>query len=190
MKNYKWLNKPQNFVENDNTLTIKTQRGTDMWQQTHYGFSKNNAPMYLTTSKDKSFVYQVTTKFDSNFLYDQCGIIIYLDENNWAKFSSEYENSRFQRLGGVVTKNGYSDWATQDVSANIKNISYKVTREANDFVVEYSFNNKDYHQLRIFNLSFGKSLTSVAIGLYACSPQGEGFKAVFQNPKFIVENEK
>ena len=72
------------------------------------------------------------------------------------------------------------------MSANIKNISYKVTREANDFVVEYSFNNKDYHQLRIFNLSFGKSLTSVAIGLYACSPQGEGFKAVFQNPKFIV----
>ncbi|MFT8329569.1 MAG: DUF1349 domain-containing protein, partial [Oenococcus oeni] len=181
---YIWLNKPKSYTEKNDSLIIKTESQTDMWQRTHYGFSKNNASMYLTSSNDRNFVYQVKTEFASNYLYDQCGIMLYLNENNWAKFSSEYENVQFQRLGGVVTKNAYSDWATQDIPTNIKGIDYKVIREANDFIVEYSFDDKDYHQLRIFNLAFDKTLDKVQIGLYACSPQGKGFEAQFINPHF------
>ncbi|WP_311408636.1 DUF1349 domain-containing protein [Liquorilactobacillus uvarum] len=187
MKNYIWINKPNEFEENEETLKIKTQQNTDMWQKTHYGFSNNNAPMYLTSSSQKDFVYEVKTEFDSNYLFDQCGIMIYLDEHNWAKFSSEYENDEFQRLGGVVTKNGYSDWATQDIPATVKSIYYRITRESNDFVVEYSFDGVDFHQMRIFNLLFGNKLDEVKVGLYACSPQGEGFTATFKQPHFLLK---
>ncbi|MCV3296170.1 DUF1349 domain-containing protein [Oenococcus kitaharae] len=184
MKNYIWINEPAVHKEDNQTLSMQTETQTDMWQRTHYGFSRNNAPMYLTHSSDQGFVYQVQTKFASHDLYDQCGIIIYLDENNWAKFSSEYENTKFQRLGGVVTKQGYSDWATQDIPANITSIRYQVTREANDFIVAYAFKEAEYHQLRVFNLALNEPLTDVRIGLYACSPQGQGFTAEFVNPHF------
>ncbi|MCP9333758.1 DUF1349 domain-containing protein [Lentilactobacillus hilgardii] len=187
MKNYNWLNKPGKFNEDEQSLIIKTQKGTDMWQRTHYGFSKNNAPMYLTKSSQKDFIYEVKTVFNSQYLYDQCGIMIYLNENNWAKFSSEYENDKFQRLGGVVTKDGYSDWATQDIKSSINTIYYRVTRETNDFIVEYSFDNIDFHQMRIFNLAYGNIFNEINVGLYACSPQGNGFEAKFISPHFIVK---
>ena len=35
---------------------------------------------------------------------------MYLDSDNWFKTSIEYENEEYQRLGSVVTINGYSDW--------------------------------------------------------------------------------
>lgn len=41
---------------------------------------------------------------------------MYLDSENWLKVSIEYENEKFQHLGSVVTNNGYSDWATTEIS--------------------------------------------------------------------------
>ncbi|MEO3722242.1 DUF1349 domain-containing protein [Lacticaseibacillus paracasei] len=180
MNNYSWINQPKIFKESSNKLMIQTQKGTDMWQRTHYGFQRINAPMYLRDVNKKRFVYKIKTKFNSNSLYDQCGVIVYLDQNNWAKFSSEFENDQFQRLGGVVTKSGYSDWSTQNISATINTIYYQITREQNDFIVAYSFDNIDYYQMRIFNLAYGNFLDTIGIGLYACSPQGNGFKANFE----------
>ena len=36
---------------------------------------------------------------------------MYLDSDNWLKASMEFENDQIQRLGSVVTNNGYSDWS-------------------------------------------------------------------------------
>lgn len=38
--------------------------------------------------------------------FDQCGVVLYLDAENWLKGSIEYENERFQHLGSVVTNHG------------------------------------------------------------------------------------
>lgn len=186
MENYNWIHQPDKFEENGDSLIIYTSHDTDMWQRTHYGVISNNAPMYLTKNAQKDFVYEVETKFDTNYLFDQCGIMIYLDESNWAKFSSEYENNQFQRLGGVVTKNGYSDWATPDIPADVKKIHYRITRESNDFVVSYSFDGNEFHQMRIFKLAFNNHFEEIKVGLYAACPQGNGFKAEFQHPHFMT----
>ena len=50
--------------------------------------------------------------FSTMHRFDQCGIVVYLDSENWLKASIEYENDRFQHLGSIVTNGGYSDWAT------------------------------------------------------------------------------
>lgn len=47
---------------------------------------------------------------------------MYLDSENWLKASVEYENEDFQHLGSVVTNNGYSDWATTAIPADVKAI--------------------------------------------------------------------
>ena len=59
-------------------------------------------------------------EFDTKVRYDQSGIVMYLDSENWLKAAVEYENEDIQRLGSVVTNNGYSDWASVDVDASIK----------------------------------------------------------------------
>lgn len=185
-KNYHWKNKPQNYsVNNKNELKIHTDSKTDLWQRTHYGFSIVNAPMFLTTLGQENVIFSVKTSFESNSLYDQCGILIYIDDDNWAKFSSEYEDESFQRLGGVVTKMGYSDWATTDISKDIQTIYYKLQRHQNDFIIKYSFDGENYFQLRIFNLGNEKLVQKLEIGLYACSPIGDGFDCSFSQLNYL-----
>lgn len=66
-------------------------------------------------TEKKFFSFVVKTEFESKVRFDQCGIVMYLDSENWLKGSIEYENGEFQHLGSVVTNNGYSDWATTEI---------------------------------------------------------------------------
>lgn len=42
------INLPQKFTLDTGILKIQTEPETDFWQKTHYGFSKANAPAFLT----------------------------------------------------------------------------------------------------------------------------------------------
>ena len=77
---------------------------------------------------EKYFSFIVKTQFQSKCRFDQCGIVMYLDSENWLKASIEYENDRFQHLGSVVTNHGFSDWATTEIDADIKSMWYRFSR--------------------------------------------------------------
>ena len=81
-----------------------------MWQRTYYHFRNDNAPVLQLKTSEKFFSFIVKTEFESQVRFDQCGVVMYLDSENWLKGSIEYENEEFQHLGSVVTNNGYSDW--------------------------------------------------------------------------------
>ncbi|NHL29535.1 DUF1349 domain-containing protein, partial [Clostridium botulinum] len=119
-----WIFEPKTYIISDEKIVIKTEPGTDFWQRTYYGFQNNNAPALLVSTKEKEFSFVVKTEFDSNHRFDQCGVIIYQDSDNWFKASIEYQNEEYQRLGSVVTNYGYSDWATTDISAKYKQMYY------------------------------------------------------------------
>ena len=102
---------------------------------------------------------------------------MYLDSYNWFKASIEYENEHFQRLGSVVTNKGYSDWATTDIPSDIKEMFYRFSRRKSDYCIEYSYDGKDYRQMRIFHMVQGAG--SISFGIYACSPTTGTYKAKF-----------
>ena len=186
-----WLNKPNAFSISENQLEITTEANTDFWQRTYYGFRNDNAPALQIELAD-NFTFTAKVSFDYKKLFDQCGLIIYLDENNWFKAAIEYENATFSRLGSVVTNQGYSDWATQDIQLP-REIWYRLSRRGPDFLVEYSLDGKAYQQLRIFHLhALGETTPDmgtqdppeapkkpVPFGLYACSPSESSFTACF-----------
>ena len=93
-----WINQPASSAWTADGLSITTQPGTDLWQRTYYGFRNDNAPMLLTRTAEPYFSFTVRTDFDSKRRFDQCGVIVYQDSDNWLKASIEYENERFQRL--------------------------------------------------------------------------------------------
>jgi len=131
-----WHNEPDNFSF-DGSLTIQTNPKTDYWQKTHYGFTRNDGHSLLKEVVG-DFAFSSQFKFSPNNLYDQCGIIIVADDENWAKVSIEYENSQISRLGSVVTNLGFSDWATTDISSQINSMHYRVSRRGDDFLFENS----------------------------------------------------
>jgi len=128
----------------------------------------------------------VKTDFDSRNRFDQCGVIIYQNSDNWfkaSKASVEYENEEIQRLGSVVTNNGYSDWATTDIPATQKFMYYRLSRRESDYRIECSYDGITYKQMRIFHLFAGSEI--INIGIYACSPEQSSFCANFTEIEFI-----
>ena len=172
-----WIREPKKTIIDNEKIEIYTEPNTDLWQRTYYGFQNDNAPVLQTKTKDKYFSFIVKTKFESVHRFDQCGVAIYIDSENWFKASVEYENENYQRLGSVVTNNGYSDWATQDISSSIKEMWYRLSRRERDFLIECSEDVTNFKQMRIFHLF--KADDEISFGIYACSPENSSFKAVF-----------
>lgn len=172
-----WTREPQTYEIEDGRILIVTESGTDLWQRTYYGFQNDNAPVLQMSTGEKYFSFTVKTEFDSKRRFDQCGVVMYLDSENWLKASIEYENDRYQRLGSVVTNHGYSDWATTDIDASIKSMWYRFSRRESDYCLECSEDGVSFKQMRICHMWEGAE--EIRFGVYACSPEQSSFPAVF-----------
>ncbi len=179
LNDLKWTREPREFTIQEDCITITTEPGTDLWQRTYYGFQNDNAPLLQLTTAEAYFSFVVKTEFASKRRFDQCGIIMYLDSENWLKASIEYENDSFQRLGSVVTNHGYSDWATTDISAEIKSMWYRLSRRESDYCIECSMDGEHFKQMRICHMQEGAG--EIRFGIYACSPEDSSFQASFSN---------
>ena len=174
-----WTRKPKEATVTADAVQIRTEPHTDLWQRTYYGFQNDSAPVLQARTAQPYFSFTVKTRFDSHHRFDQCGVIVYLDSENWLKASIEYENERFQRLGSVVTNHGYSDWATTDIPAGIHEMWYRLSRRESDYCVECSADGVQFQQMRICHLWNGGG--EIAFGIYACSPEDSSFCAEFCN---------
>ena len=177
LKSMKWIRQPEKFSVSEEKVTITTESFTDLWQRTYYHFRNDNAPVLQTKTDEKYFSFVVKTTFDTKVSYDQSGIIMYLDSENWIKASVEYENDKIQRLGCVVTNNGYSDWSSVDIDASIKSMWFRLSRRDDDFCVENSVDGVNFNQMRICHMFNVKD--EVPFGIYACSAEDSSFEAVF-----------
>ncbi len=178
-----WIREPQTYTITANKIQITTAPHTDLWQRTYYHFQNDNAPVLQTTTAEKFFSFVVKTEFDSSHRFDQCGVVVYLDSENWLKASIEYENELIQHLGSVVTNSGYSDWATTEIDADIKSMWYRLSRRNNDFCIENSSDGKIFKQMRICHMH--QATDKINFGIYACSPEASSFTATFSRMEIL-----
>ena len=182
LKQFKWTREPASFEIADDKISITTEPHTDLWQRTYYHFLNDNAPVLQMETEEKYFSFSVKTSFrESHHRFDQCGIVMYLDSDNWLKGSMEYENEEFQHLGSVVTNRGWSDWATTEIPADIKEMWYRLSRREDDYRIECSEDGCHWKQMRICHMHEGAG--KVSFGIYACSPEDSSFTAVFSDLK-------
>ena len=187
----KWINPPQEFQINEHQVSITTDPYSDFWQRSYYGFRNDNAHA-LQVKSAENFTFTVKVEFDYQAQFDQCGVVIYLDSQNWFKASIEAENDEISRLGSVVTNLGYSDWATTDITPT-NQMWYRLSRRGPDFLIENSLDGEEFHQMRVFHLHILGETTQemgkmnpplppaqpIRFGVYACSPLDSSFTAVF-----------
>ncbi|MCI8598973.1 MAG: DUF1349 domain-containing protein [Lachnospiraceae bacterium] len=176
--NFKWTREPLDYKIENGRVEIITKQHTDLWQRTYYHFQNDNAPVFQMETEEKYFSFVVKTEFvESCHRFDQCGIVMYLDSENWLKASVEYENEEYQHLGSVVTNGGYSDWATTVIDASVKSMWYRFSRREDDYCIECSADGILFNQMRICHMQKGNG--KIQFGIYACSPEESSFKAVF-----------
>ena len=94
-----WVREPESYCIDTDRVEITTVPRTDLWQRTYYHFRNDNAPVLQWETEERYFSFTVRTDFSgSHHRFDQCGIVMYLDSENWLKGSVEYENEQFQHL--------------------------------------------------------------------------------------------
>ena len=174
-----WTREPADFSISPDKIEIITKPHTDLWQRTYYHFRNDNAPVLQMKTGEKFFSFVVKTEFESKHRFDQCGVVMYLDSENWLKASIEYENEELQHLGSVATNNGYSDWATTAIDASVKSMWYRFSRREDDFCLECSSDGEHYSQMRVCHM--WEAGEEIRFGIYACSPEDSSFKATFTN---------
>lgn len=178
----KWTRQPKSSSITADKIEITTEPHTDLWQRTYYHFRNDNAPVLQMTTSEQFFSFTIKTEFDCHQRFDQSGIVMYLDSDNWIKCSIEYENESLRYLGSVVTNNGYSDWATTEVKSEIKSMWFRLSRREDDFCLECSQDGKNFQLMRICHMFNVKD--EVSFGIYACSPEESSFTASFTNLDF------
>ena len=172
-----WTREPESFTAAQDRIEIITKPHTDLWQRTYYHFRNDNAPVLQMETEEKYFSFVVRTEFELKHRFDQCGVVMYLDSENWLKGSIEFENDRFHHLGSVVTNEGYSDWATTEIPADIKSMWYRLSRREDDYCIECSEDGVLFKQMPICHMRRGGE--TIRFGVYACSPEDSSFRAVF-----------
>lgn len=177
INDFAWTREPGSFSVSEGRVEVVTKPHTDLWQRTYYHFRNDNAPVFQMETEEKYFSFTVKTAFESKHRFDQCGVVMYLDSENWLKASIEYENEEFQHLGSVVTNLGYSDWATTAIDASVKSMWYRFSRREDDYCVECSLDGEHFSQMRICHMH--KSGGTIRFGIYACSPEDSSFRATF-----------
>jgi uncharacterized protein len=180
-----WHAEPADWRVADGTpgLRVRPAAGTDFWQRTHYGFQADNGH-FLHLQARGDFV--LTTRVSTRPLhqYDQAGLMLRLSADCWLKTSVEYEPDGANRLGAVVTNGGFSDWSTQPLAKEVHTLWFRLRAEANDCIVQSSFDGTHWEQLRMARMHERPDVASVTCGLYACSPKAAGGEAEFSFLRF------
>ena len=84
VNNLQWTRQPEDYTISQDRIEIVTKPHTDLWQRTYYHFRNDNAPVLQMSSDEKFFSFVVKTEFsESHHRFDQCGVVLYLDSENW-----------------------------------------------------------------------------------------------------------
>ena len=176
----RWYNEPARWAIDPagDRLRLHTDAGTDFWQRTHYGFEADNGHfLYLDASSDFVLTTRVTSR--PVHQYDQAGLMVRVSPACWLKTSVEFEPEGNNRLGAVVTNGQFSDWSTQPIGKDVDTVWFRIRAEGDDCIVDTSLDGRCWEQIRMARLLERASASSVACGLYACSPKAAGYEADF-----------
>ena len=175
LEKMQWSNEPSQWEIKDKKLTLFATPQSDYWRIAHYGFTVDDAP-FLYTTYGGEFEAKVKITGDYKVRYDQAGMMIRIDHENYIKTGIEYVDGKYN-LSAVVTHHT-SDWSVITLDRPVPFVWIKAVRRLDAVEIYYSFDDKDYTLMRI---AWMQDNTPVQVGLMAASPDGQGFQASFEH---------
>lgn len=172
-----WFNEPDNWQINGNTLTMDVTPNSDYWRISHYGFTVDDAPFYYAEYGGE-FEAKVKISGDYKVRFDQAGMMLRLDHENYIKTGIEFVDGKYN-LSTVVTHKT-SDWSVIALDRPVDFIWIKAVRRLDAIEIFYSFDDKEYQMMRN---AWVEANHPVKIGMFAACPDGNGFKVSFSGFK-------
>jgi regulation of enolase protein 1 (concanavalin A-like superfamily) len=132
----------------------------------------------LPPAGDFQFSARVTVDFQSQ--YDAGVLLLWIDEQNWAKFCFECSPAGEPMVVSVVTR-GVSDDANA-FTVSERSIWLRVSRIDRVYAYHASTDGTTWQLIRVFTL--GEPVSDHRIGFEAQSPTGDGCTVTFNDIRF------
>lgn len=175
LEKMQWFNEPERWSIEEGSLSMFVTPQSDYWRISHYGFTVDDAPFYYATYGGE-FEAKVKISGDYKARFDQAGLMLRIDCENYIKAGIEFVDGRFN-LSAVVTHRT-SDWSVIALDGSVPCVWIKAVRRLDAVEVFYSFDDETYTMMR--NAWFEDN-RPVHVGMMAASPDGRGFDAKFEH---------
>jgi len=172
-----WFNEPEVWKIENKALTMSVTPQSDYWRISHYGFTVDDAPFYYATYGGE-FEAKVKITGDYKVRFDQAGLMLRIDHENYIKAGIEYVDGKYN-LSTVVTHKT-SDWSVITLDKPVPYIWIKAVRRLDAIEIFYSFDDKTYTMMRN---AWMQDNTPIQVGVMAACPDGQGFNVKFENFK-------
>ena len=172
-----WFNEPESYTIKNGKLEMDVPAQTYYWRISHYGFTVDDGP-FLYTTVGGEFEAKIKVSGDYKVRFDQAGMMIRKDHENYVKFGIEFVDGKFNISAGVT--HNTSDWSVIELKEPIPFLWLKAVRRLDAIELYYSFDDKEYTMMRTLWMQDNCPLM---VGPVAACPDGQGFKAVFSHFK-------
>ena len=170
-----WLNAPASWRMDDGRLHVVTDRATDFWRETHYGFSRDTGH-FFTVNTDGDFTAQLRIRARYEHLYDQAGLMVRVSQTEWIKAGIELSDD-LPMLSSVLTSSK-SDWSTAPYFGDASDFWLRVTISAGVLRLQVSPDGQRWPLMRLCPFP---STPSYSVGPMCCTPERSGLKVEFSN---------
>ena len=168
-----WLNPPENWSADGAQLRVTTNEKTDFWRKTSYGFIRDSGH-FFGTEVDGDFTAQLHVAAQYSALYDQAGMMVRVDAQNWIKCGVEFSDGQLL-LSSVLTLDK-SDWAVSTAPAMPDGFWLRVTVAQGVIRVQYSTDGQRWPLLRLAPFP---TASRYLVGPMCCTPERAGLEVVF-----------
>ena len=163
-------------VLSKNAILMTAGKTTDLHNPVDGSYYRHNAPKFLFVP-DENFEFSAKVKPAFITKYDGGALVVYSDNETWAKILLQYTEDKKSLLGISVVKNKITDDSYYDLF-NSKEIYLRITKKGAVLNFFASVNGVSWILLREFLYSKPEN---IRIGFYTQSPIGNSCTVVFDN---------
>jgi uncharacterized protein len=179
-----WLNEPAVWRRDGDALKVTTDRSTDFWRETYYGFTRDTGHFFgFQTAGD--FTAEMRIQAQYRELYDQAGLMVRLSDDAWIKAGIELSDSK--PMASSVLTLGKSDWAAAAYHGDATDFRMRVAVKAGVLRLQLSSDGKLWPLMRLSPFPVAKSYR---VGPMCCTPERAGLTVVFSEFRVIEPTQK
>ena len=182
LQHFKWHNEPENVRFDDSKMLVSVAEKTDFWQAKHHNYIIDTGH-FFHTHRMGNFGFVLKMSVEDTLAYDQCGLMLKVNHENWAKVGLMTENNQVHSIASVVTIDSSSDLSLLHMDSKVTDIWFKMLKKNNDYILYYSIDGDSYVKVRQFYIP--NAVPEIAIGAFFCSPKRSGLVVGLEKVEFF-----
>ncbi|MBO9653577.1 MAG: DUF1349 domain-containing protein [Agrobacterium tumefaciens] len=168
-----WHNEPQQWSLSDGVLQLTTDKNSDFWRETYYGFTRDSGH-FFGRQWQGDFTASLRVQGNYEELYDQAGIMVRIDGSRWIKAGIELSDGA-ACIGSVLTVDR-SDWSTTAYSGDPRDLYLRVTVADGVLRLQTSGDGIRWPLLKLCPFPEAQFYQ---VGPMCCTPEREGLEVTF-----------